>query len=113
MIKIYGIKNCDTIKKTLKWFEANNLEYQFIDYKKTPPDASLAKAFIDALGWETVINKRGTTWRKLDDKTKAAVTEDSAVSLIIKQPSMIKRPIIEQNGQFLIGYNETQFAQFI
>lgn len=61
MIKIYGIKNCDTIKKTLRWFESNNLEYQFIDYKKQPPEEPLARDFINTLGWETVINKRGTT----------------------------------------------------
>lgn len=113
MIKIYGIRNCDTLKKTLKWFEANNVEFQFIDYKKQPPEEPLARAFIDAHGWETVINKRGTTWRKLDDETKNAVTDETAVSLIMQHPSMIKRPIIEQDGTFLIGYDETQFAQFI
>lgn len=113
MIKIYGIKNCDTIKKTLRWFESNNLEYQFIDYKKQPPEEPLARDFINTLGWETVINKRGTTWRKLDEETKNTVTDETAVSLIMQQPSMIKRPIIEHDGTFLIGYDESQFAQFI
>lgn len=113
MIKIYGIKNCDTIKKTLKWFDANDLEYEFVDYKKQPPSEQLAKAFISSFGWETAINKRGTTWRKLDEEVKNAVTDESAISLMLQHPSMIKRPIIEHAGTFLIGYNESQFEQLI
>lgn len=113
MIKIYGIKNCDTIKKTLKWFDAHNLDYQFIDYKKQPPDADLARQFVTEFGWETVINKRGTTWRKLDQDTKDSITDDSAVALMIEQPSIIKRPIIEQSGKRWLGYDETQLEQLI
>lgn len=111
MIKIYGIKNCDTIKKTLKWFTANELPYEFIDYKKTPPDQALAETFLAHFAWDVVINKRGTTWRKLDEQTKSSMDSDVAIQLIQEQPSIIKRPIIENNGQFQIGYDEGQFEQ--
>lgn len=111
MIKIYGIKNCDTIKKTLKWFEAHALEYQFIDYKKEAPSQALAEIFLTQFPWDVVINKRGTTWRKLDEQTKSTMDSVKAIPLIQAQPSIIKRPIIEHNGQFYIGYDESQFEK--
>jgi Spx/MgsR family transcriptional regulator len=113
MIKIYGIKNCDTIKKTLKWFDAHQLPYTFIDYKKEPPTAELASTFLDAHHWETIINKRGTTWRKLDEQTKTEMDQTRAIALIQEQPSIIKRPIVENDGQLWVGYDEAQFEQFI
>ena len=113
MIKIYGIKNCDTIKKTLKWFEAHNVEYQFIDYKKEPPTEALAATFLNAHPWDVVINKRGTTWRKLDDATKSQMDSTLAIETIVQAPSIIKRPIIENNGNIWIGYDETVFKELI
>lgn len=113
MIKIYGIKNCDTIKKTLKWFDAKGVDYRFVDYKKEPPTAELASAFLDAHHWETIVNKRGTTWRKLDDDTKSSMDKDKAIALIQEQPSIIKRPVIEVKNQYWVGYDEAQFEQFI
>lgn len=113
MLKIYGIKNCDTLKKTLKWFDAKSAEYEFIDYKKQPPTEDLVKSFLASHEWDAVVNKRGTTWRKLDDETKKTMNADKAVRLMLEQPSIIKRPILEKEGQFWIGYNEVLFKQLI
>lgn len=113
MLKIYGIKNCDTIKKTLRWFDAQGVDYQFVDYKKEPPTSELASAFLGAHNWEIIVNKRGTTWRKLDDDTKNTMDQKAALALIQEQPSIIKRPIIEKNGQFWVGYDESQFEQLV
>lgn len=113
MLKIYGIRNCDTLKKTLKWFEAHGGDVEFIDYKKQPPDQALAEFFVSALGWENVINKRGTTWRKLDGAQKDAMNEASAIQLMQEQPSIIKRPIIQKADQVWVGYDETVFQSLI
>lgn len=113
MIKIYGIKNCDTIKKTLKWFDSQSVSYEFIDYKKTPPTKELAQSFLAENAWETVINKRGTTWRKLDETVKANMNAEHAIPLMMDQPSIIKRPIIESNNNFFVGYDEPTFKTFL
>ncbi len=113
MIKIYGIKNCDTIRKTLKWFNDNNVSYEFIDYKKEPPTPDVAAHFLEAHNWETIINKRGTTWRKLDEQTKNAMNAQLAINLMIEQPSVIKRPIIEANGEIIVGYDELELKKLI
>jgi len=111
MIKIFGIKNCDTMKKTFRWLEENNLEYQFHDYKKEGLDEATAKAWIDELGWENVINKRGTTWRKLDEETKSMMDNTKAVHAILSQTSMIKRPLIMVNNEILLGFNPEEYSQ--
>ena len=113
MILIYGIKNCDTIKKTLRWFDTNNAEYQFVDYKKEPPSAELAQSFLSAHHWEIVVDKRGTTWRKLDDSIKQTMDQEQAVGLIQDHPSLIKRPIVEYNGNYWVGYDETIFERIL
>lgn len=113
MMKIYGIKNCDTMKKAFRWLEQHNLDYEFIDYKKQPPNQDLSKKFIDELGWETVINRRGTTWRKLDDTTKETMNASNAIALIQQQPSVIKRPILETNGKLIAGFDENTYSKLI
>ncbi|MEJ2042158.1 MAG: arsenate reductase [Reinekea sp.] len=113
MLKIYGIKNCDTIKKTLKWFDSQQASYEFVDYKKQPPNETLVTQFLNSHDWDTVVNKRGTTWRKLDEQTKASMDAKNALMLMQEQPSIIKRPIIEKDGQFWIGYDEKLFEQLI
>ena len=111
MILIYGIKNCDTLKKTLKWFDAHSVQYQFVDYKKEPPNQALAESFLSAHSWETIVNKRGTTWRKLDDTTKQNMNQAHAITLIQEQPSIIKRPIIVHNGNVVVGFDEAIFLE--
>ena len=113
MIKIYGIKNCDTVRKTLQWFGAQETTVQFIDFKKEPPTPELIQQWIALLGWESLINRRGTTWRNLPEQTKASLDSVSAVPLIQQQPSLIKRPLIERQGDVWIGFDPQQFAHII
>ena len=111
MIEIYGIKNCDTMKKAFRWLDDNNVEYRFHDYKKEGLNSSMAKAWIDQLGWEKVINKRGTTWRKLDEDTKNSMNNEKAIQTIVDQPSMIKRPLLIQSDAIYLGFNIEEYAQ--
>ncbi len=107
---MYGIPNCDTIKKARKWLEAEGVEYQFHDYRKQGIDAELVKAFCADLGWENVLNKRGTTYRQLSQEQKDSLSEESAISLLVEQPAMIKRPIVNHNGQLHIGFKADSYA---
>ncbi|PYF78627.1 arsenate reductase [Marinomonas alcarazii] len=112
MITIFGIKNCDTMKKAFRWLDDNNLEYHFHDYKKAGVDETLAKTWVEALGWENVINKRGTTWRKLDDEVKNTIDSEKAVNIMLAQPSIIKRPLLMlDNSEFLLGFSSEEYAE--
>ena len=111
MIKLYGIPNCDTIKKARKWLKDNNFDYDFHDYKKLGVPEKELKNWVKKQGWETVLNKRGTTWRKLDDKIKNSVTEKSAIKIMLENPSIIKRPVLVTNDLLLIGFEEEQYSQ--
>ncbi|GJM14557.1 MAG: arsenate reductase [Pseudohongiella sp.] len=113
MIRIYGIKNCDTIKKTLLWFKQQQIDFEFIDYKKTPPDDALVETFLKQFSVDMLINKRGTTWRKLDEGLKSDLTREQAIALMCEQSSVIKRPIIETNDKWLIGYDPDSFQQLV
>lgn len=103
---VYGIKNCNTMKKTFDFLNEEGIEYEFIDYKKTAPDTALLKKFISKVGLESLINKRGTTYKKVTDPEKAALENaDSAMAILIEKSSMIKRPIIEfPNGELVLGF---------
>ncbi len=109
MIKLYGIPNCDTIKKARKWLDNNNLEYEFHDYKKLGVPEKNLKQWMKKCGWETVLNKRGTTWRKLDDDIKSNIDETSSIQIMIENPSAIKRPVLENGKTLLIGFNENEY----
>jgi Spx/MgsR family transcriptional regulator len=111
MIEIYGIKNCDTMKKAFRWLDDNNVEYRFHDYKKEGLDVSMAKTWLDQLGWEKLINKRGTTWRKLDEDSKNSMDNEKAIQTIVDQPSMIKRPLLIQKDAIYLGFNREEYAQ--
>jgi arsenate reductase (glutaredoxin) len=111
MIEIFGIKNCDTMKKAFRWLDENNLEYCFHDYKKEGVDEAIAKAWVEELGWESIINKRGTTWRKLDEETKNTMDNNSAIQTMIAQPSIIKRPLVMVNESIYLGFNAEDYAQ--
>lgn len=109
MITLYGIPNCDTIKKTKKWLDEQQLQYELHDYKKLGCSTELLNSFVDQFTLEQVLNKRGTTWRKLSDAQKDNITTESAIQLMKEQPSMIKRPIIHSKDCWLIGYDEEAF----
>lgn len=103
---VYGIKNCDTVKKARAFLEAAGLAYTFHDYKKEGADAATLKGFIDTFGWEQVVNRKGTTWRKLPEEEQAEVKDaESALALMLAQPSVIKRPIVVAKGKTLLGFD--------
>ena len=108
-IHIYGIPNCDTVKKARKWLEANGVDYAFHDYKKEGASPAKLANWIDAKGVDTVLNRRGTTWRKLPDEDKADVDAAKAARLLEANPSMIKRPVVEYAGGLLVGFNEAEW----
>ena len=111
MTTIYGIKNCDTMKKAFKWLESEGIEYTFVDYKKTKPDTAILQQAINEHGWETVINQRGTTWRKLDNATKETMDAEKAIPLALENPSILKRPLLIHNGTSHIGFKPKQYKE--
>ncbi len=109
MTTMYGIPNCDTIKKARKWLSEHNIDYDFHDYKKQGVPTDVIKIAIEALGLDTVVNKRGTTYRKLDDTIKSSLNEDNALALLNDHASMIKRPILKTSNGILIGFKAEQY----
>ena len=109
-ITMFGIPNCDTIKKAKKWLEAEGIEFEFHDYRKQGINEELVKTFCAELGWELVLNKRGTTYRQLTQEQKDTLTEEKAVALLVEQPAMIKRPILNVDGKLHIGFKADQYA---
>ncbi|MFQ3249613.1 MAG: Spx/MgsR family transcriptional regulator [Glaciecola sp.] len=108
---LYGIPNCDTIKKAKKWLEANKIEYQFHDYRKDGLDESWLIKTESVLGWETMLNKRGTTYRQLSDEQKNTINKESALALMLEFPAMIKRPILIHSDSYHIGFNVESYSQ--
>ena len=103
-ITIYGIKNCDTMKKARTWLDSHGVAYDFHDYKSEGIDRAKLKAWAGTLGWEILLNRAGTTFRKLPDTEKEGLTESKALALMLAQPSMIKRPVLDSNGKLLVGF---------
>ena len=113
MIKIYGIPNCDTMKKARKWLEDNGLEYEFHDYKKHGvPEKNLTR-WAKTAGWDVVLNKRGTTWRKLNDEIKNNIDEASSIQVMLEHPSAIKRPVLEDGKTLLVGSKEEDYKTLL
>jgi arsenate reductase (glutaredoxin) len=106
MTTVYGIPNCDTIKKTKALLTEMGVDFDFHDYKKLGCNEALAKQFLEHFGYEELINKRGTTWRKLADSVKLNLTEKSAIHLMAENSSLIKRPIIEHRGNWILGFDQ-------
>ena len=108
---IYGIKSCDTMKKTFAWFEGAGVAYGFHDYKKSGIDAATLARWCEALGWEALVNKRGTTWRKLTPEQQAIADGTAAIALMQAQPSLIRRPVIDfGEGGLVVGFDPDAFA---
>jgi Spx/MgsR family transcriptional regulator len=101
---IYGIKNCDTMKKARAWLDKHGIDYIFHDYKIEGIERPQLERWTGKAGWEVLLNRAGTTFRKLPDKDKEGLTEKKAIALMVKQPSMIKRPVIELGGKLLVGF---------
>src|SRR5471030_2331339 len=104
MIALYGIKNCDTMKKARAWLDTHGIAYAFHDYKAEGIDKALLEKWVTVLGWETLLNRAGTTFKKLPDADKANLTEKKAIALMLAQPSMIKRPVLDAGKKLLVGF---------
>jgi arsenate reductase len=103
-LTVYGIPNCDTVKKARSWLDQRGLTYQFHDYKKAGIDAATLAGWTGEVGWEPLLNRAGTTFRKLPDEAKAGIDQDKAIALMVDQPSMIKRPVVTGAGKMLVGF---------
>tara|TARA_B100001996_G_scaffold112113_1_gene84879 strand:- start:352 stop:693 length:342 start_codon:yes stop_codon:yes gene_type:complete len=109
MITLYGIKNCDSIKKSRKWLDKNSIEYVFHDFRIDGVKNTLVKEFIENIETKILINKRSTSWKKLSNKEKLAKTKLDLIKLLIKNPTIIKRPIIKSKNKYLVGFSEEKF----
>ena len=112
-ITVYGIKACDTMKKAFAWLDANNISWQFHDYKKAGIDGASLRRWIDVLGWETVINRRGTSWRKLPESVRQRMDVELAIDAALANPSLIKRPIIEADGILAAGFDSDHWRTLL
>jgi arsenate reductase len=109
MLTLYGISNCDTVKKAKKWLDSNGLNYTFHDYKKQGCPTTLVEEFTTHFTLEQLINKRGTTWRNLEDRVKENLSPEAAVLVMSENSSLIKRPILHHNTHWLIGFKEADY----
>jgi arsenate reductase len=110
-ITIYGIKNCDTMKKARAWLDSHAVPYDFHDYKIAGIDDSKLAQWCRALGWETLLNRAGTTFKKLADADKDGLDERKAIALMLAQPSMIKRPVLDLGGKLVVGFKPDIYAR--
>ncbi len=110
-VTIYGIRNCDTMKKARAWLDGRGVAYGFHDYKASGIERGLLEGWAREAGWETLLNRAGTTFRKLPEKDKDALTERKAIALMLAQPSMIKRPVLDAGGKLFVGFKPEQYEQ--
>ena len=111
MITLYGIPNCDTMKKARTWLTKNGIEYRFHDYKKAGIDEGTLRSWVDELGWETLLNTRGMMWRKVPQSVKDDIDQDSAIALMLETPSIIKRPVLDIGGTRHVGFKPETYTQ--
>ena len=110
-VVIYGIKNCDTMKKARAWLDEHGVAYAFHDYKAAGIDRARLEGWARKVGWEGLLNRAGTTFRKLSDSDKEGLSAKKAIALMLDQPSMIKRPVLEARGNLIVGFTPETFAQ--
>ncbi|MCS6809886.1 MAG: ArsC family reductase [Tepidimonas sp.] len=113
MIELYGISNCETVKKARAWLQAHGLAHRFHDFKKEGLDPACLDVWLAALGWEALLNRRGTTWRQLDDATRAGITDAaSARALMLARPSVIRRPVVQwADASYSVGFDELDWQR--
>ncbi|MDX2155547.1 MAG: arsenate reductase [Hyphomicrobiaceae bacterium] len=112
-VVVYGIPNCDTVRTARAWLDARGIDYIFHDYKRSAITSGKLQSWCEAVGWEVVINRAGTTFRKLPDRIRAGLDRTKAISLMCEQPSMIKRPIVEHPGGVLVGFSTEQWERVL
>jgi arsenate reductase len=110
-VTIYGIKNCDTMKKARGWLDAHGVAYAFHDYKAEGIERARLESWAREVGWETLLNRAGTTFRKLPERDKDGLTEKKAIALMLDQPSMIKRPVLAVSGKLVVGFKPETYER--
>lgn len=113
MNTLYGIKNCDTVKKARDWLAKNNVSYHFHDFRADGLNAAQVKNWIAEIGLETLVNKRSTTWKELDDDAKGNFSEKTAVAIIVENPTLIKRPLLDTGTQKYVGFKDAEYATLL
>lgn len=111
MLHVYGIKNCDTVKKALAWLDQHGQPYTFHDFKKEALTPALLDGWLKAVGWELLLNRKGTTWRGLPDKVRETIDARSARQLMLENPAIIKRPVVVQGKTVSVGFDADDFTQ--
>ncbi len=111
MITLYGIPNCDSMKKARKWLAAHAVVYDFHDYKKLGIDEKLLRTWINKVGWEVLLNRRGMMWRKLTQAQRDNIDQKSAIAIMLSTPSIIKRPVLIKDDLIMVGFSETQYEE--
>ncbi|MDH3221526.1 MAG: ArsC family reductase [Gammaproteobacteria bacterium] len=110
-VTLYGIANCDTIKKARNWLDRHHVEFHFHDYREQGLDPSLLQSMESALGWEAMLNRRGTTWRRLPESLRQEMNRATALDVMLENPAIIRRPILSRNDQLIIGFNEHRYQE--
>ena len=113
MITLYGIKNCDTVKKARRWLESNDTPYQFHDFRADGLTQEQVENWAQQLGWETLVNKRSTTWKQLDETQRTTMDNSSSITAMVQHPTLIKRPVLESDGEILVGFKPEQYEQHL
>lgn len=113
MTTLYGIPNCDTMKKARNWLDANGLDYRFHNYKKDGLDEALLRRWVADIGWEALLNRRGTTWRKLPQEVRDGIDEETAIRVMLENPSIIRRPVLEIGERRLVGFSEQTYREIV
>lgn len=111
MLTLYGIKNCDTVKKARAWLDRNGIEYRFHDFRNDGLNAKLLQRWSDQLGWEALLNRRGTTWRQLPETTRAIIDGKRAQALMLEHPTLIKRPVLDDGKVSQVGFKEADYQR--
>lgn len=107
---LYGIPNCDTVRRARKWLDSHNVEYRFHDFRKNGLEVSLLKNWADRIDWKILLNRRGTTWRKLPEKTRESINRENAIRIMLDNPSTIKRPVLVKGKKIIVGFNEEEYC---
>ncbi len=108
-IILYGIKNCDTVKKARRWLEAQQIEYAFHDFRVDGLTKDMLRDIVKHVDWEILLNKRGTTWRRLSENQKQGISKQKAIALMYENPALIRRPVLNYEGEFLVGFSENKY----
>ena len=111
LVTLYGIPNCDTMKKARAWLDAHGVAYSFHDYKKAGLDEVVLRTWVDELGWEQLINRRGQMWRKLDHSVRDTMDKETAVRVMLQTPSIIRRPVLDTGERRQVGFSEAEYAE--